>query len=64
MALLAVLIVTPSLLVLVITLRCSIWLEDACWDRPWPTIFRDWLSETIPVLVAIIMSQRSRPPSD
>jgi hypothetical protein len=63
MLLLGVLIVTPSLIVLLITLRCTIWLDDTCWNRPWPTIFRDWLSETIPVLVAIIMSGRTRPPS-
>jgi hypothetical protein len=64
MLLLAVVIITPALLVLVITLRCAISLDQACWDRPWPTIFRDWLSEITPVLVAIIMSGRSRPPSD
>jgi hypothetical protein len=59
MVLLGVLIVTPSLLVLLTTLRCVIALVPECWDRPWTTIFRDWLSETIPVLVAIIMSGRS-----
>jgi hypothetical protein len=62
MMLLAVLIITPSILVLLITVRCTVWLEPACWDRPWPVLFRDWLAETIPVLVAIIMSGRSRPP--
>jgi hypothetical protein len=62
MVLLAVLICTPSLLVLVITVRCAIFLDAECWNRPWPTIFRDWLAETIPVLVAIIMTGRQRPP--
>lgn len=62
MMLLGVLIVTPSILVLLTTLRCVINLVPECWDRPWTTIYRDWLSETIPVLVAIIMSGRSRDP--
>jgi hypothetical protein len=64
MALLAVLIITPSLLVLMVTLRCVISLDAECWNRPWPAIFRDWLGETIPVLVAIIMTGRNRPPSN
>jgi hypothetical protein len=58
MVLLAVLIVTPALLVLMTTLRCVISPMPECWDRPWPTLFRDWLGETIPVLVAVIMSNR------
>jgi hypothetical protein len=62
MVLLGVMICTPSLLVLAITFRCLINLDPACWDRPWPTLFRDWLIEIIPVLVAIIMSGRSRGP--
>jgi hypothetical protein len=62
MALLAVVVITPALLVLMITLRCTITLDPACWDRPWPTIFREWLSEITPVLVAVIMSGRQRPP--
>jgi hypothetical protein len=64
MVLLAILIVTPSLLVLIITARCAINLDPECWNRPWPVLFRDWLAETIPVLVAIIMTGRQRgPPS-
>ncbi|HEX3400336.1 MAG TPA: hypothetical protein VHT74_08425 [Acetobacteraceae bacterium] len=62
MLLLGVLIVTPSVVVLAIVLRCMIWMEAECWTRPWPTIFRDWLGETIPILVAIIMTGRTRPP--
>jgi hypothetical protein len=62
MILLAVLVCTPALLTLVTTMRCAIALVPECWDRPWPTIFRDWLSETIPVLVAIIMTGRRSPP--
>jgi hypothetical protein len=62
MLLLGVLIVTPSLLVLMITVRCTIWLEPECLNRPWPTIFRDWLGEVVPILVAIIMTGRSRSP--
>ena len=63
MALLAVLIVTPCLLVLAITARCAITLEPECWNKPWPGIFRDWLSEAVPVLVAIIVagSRRDKP---
>ena len=62
MLLLAVLIITPSILVVLITARCAIFLQPECWDRPWPSLFREWLAEVIPVLVAIIMSGRSRPP--
>jgi hypothetical protein len=62
MLLLGVLIVTPSVVVLAIVLRCTIWMDAECWNRPWPTIFRDWLGETIPILVAIIMTGRTRPP--
>jgi hypothetical protein len=61
MLLLAVLICTPALLVLITTLRCTVFFIPECIDRPWPALFRDWLGETIPVLVAIIMSGR-RPP--
>lgn len=60
MVLLAILVCTPCLLVLVITLRCSVSLDPVCWDKPWPIIFRDWLLEVVPVLVAIIMSGRPR----
>lgn len=56
MALLAVLIVVPALGVLVITVRCALFIVPECLDRPWVPLFRDWLGETIPVLVAIIMS--------
>jgi hypothetical protein len=62
MWLLAVLIVTPALLALITTLRCTIWFIPECSDRPWPQLLRDWLSETIPILVAIIMAQRMGPP--
>jgi hypothetical protein len=62
MLLLGVLIVTPSVLVLAITLRCVISWDVECWNKPWPTLFRDWLGETIPILVAIIMTGRTRPP--
>jgi hypothetical protein len=60
MWLLAVLVITPSLLALLITLRCTIFFVPECLDRPWVTILRDWLSETVPVLVAVIMTGRSR----
>lgn len=59
MLLLAVLVVTPSLCVLVIVVRCSIWLVPECLDRPWVPLFRDWLGETIPILVAIVMSRKN-----
>jgi hypothetical protein len=62
MMLLAVLIVTPAILVLIITTRCTVWPVPECANRPWGEMFRDWLSETIPVLVAIIMAQRMGPP--
>jgi hypothetical protein len=61
MYLLAVLICTPSLLVLMTTLRCAIVVIPECFNRPWVGIYRDWLSETVPVLVAIIMAGRLPP---
>lgn len=61
MWLLTILIVTPSIMVLVTALRCAVWFIPDCINRPWVGIFRDWLSETIPVLVAIIMSRRQPP---
>ena len=63
MVLLAVLVCTPSLLVMALTFRCLINLDPECWNRPWPVLFRDWLVEVVPVLVAIIMTGRQRPPS-
>jgi hypothetical protein len=61
---LAVLICTPALLALLTTLRCTVWYIPECNDRPWPQLFRDWLSETIPVLVAVIMAYRMPPPRE
>jgi hypothetical protein len=64
MILLAVLIVVPSLAAGVTAIRCAIWTIPECLDRPWPMIFRDFLSETIPVLVAIVMGQPRQPPRE
>jgi hypothetical protein len=63
MLLLAVLIITPVVLALITTVRCAVWWIEACQDRPWPQLLRDWLGETIPVLIALIMSGR-RPPHE
>ena len=62
MFLLAVLVLTPSVLALLVTLRCTFAYIPACDNRPWVTLFRDWLGETVPVLVAIIMTGRGRAP--
>jgi hypothetical protein len=62
MVLLAVMVCTPCLLVLIITARCVVSLDPVCWDKPWPTLFRDWLLEVVPVLVAVIMTGRTRGP--
>jgi hypothetical protein len=62
MLLLALMIATPALLVLITTVRCAVAFIPECIDRPWPTLFRDWLGETIPVLVAIVMAYRLPPP--
>jgi hypothetical protein len=62
MWLLAVLIITPAVMALMITVRCAIYFIPDCLNRPWPTLLREWLAETIPILVAIIMAGRLPPP--
>ena len=62
MVLLAILIIVPSLVAGVTAIRCAIWIIPECLDRPWPMIFREFLAETIPVLVAIVMGQPRQPP--
>jgi hypothetical protein len=61
MWLLAVLVITPVVLALLVVLRCTINYIPACDNRPWVPMFRDWLGETLPILVAIIMAGRFPP---
>jgi hypothetical protein len=58
MVLLAILVCTPALGATVIGIRCAIWFIPECLNRPWVPLFRDWLGETIPVLVALIVANR------
>jgi len=60
MLLLGVLIVTPSLIVLAMTLHCLVSLDNECWVTVTKGMFRDWLVEIVPVLVAIIMTGRNK----
>lgn len=60
MALLAVLVIPPSISALVMSVRCAIWLVPECLSRPWVGMFRDWLTDTIPVLVALIVARQGR----
>jgi hypothetical protein len=60
--LLAVLVVTGCVISLVVAVRCVVWPNQYCADRNWGVVVRDWLNETIPVLVAIAMGWRNQPP--
>jgi hypothetical protein len=62
MLLLAVLILTGCAISLIVTVRCTVWAIPECQTREWGTTIREWLSETIPVLVAIAMGWRNQPP--
>lgn len=62
MLLLAALIIGALAMSLIVTLRCTVWFIPACLERPWGEMIRDWLSETIPVLVALILTGRQPPP--
>jgi|HubBroStandDraft_2_1064218.scaffolds.fasta_scaffold2229717_2 hypothetical protein len=62
MLLLAVLILTGCAISLIVTLRCTIWVTAECQNREWGTVIREWLGETMPVLVAIAMGWRQQPP--
>jgi hypothetical protein len=63
MILLAVMILTPALIVLIISGRCVIWFRTDLCEHSWG--FMQFLADTIPVLVAIIMrGGMSRPPPD
>jgi hypothetical protein len=55
MILLAIVVVTPAALAMMTVLRCAVAFIPECIDRPWPALFRDWLGEIVPVLVAIVM---------
>jgi hypothetical protein len=55
MLLLAALILTGCLMSLIVTLRCTVWFIATCQERQWGLMIREWLTDTIPVLVAIIM---------
>jgi hypothetical protein len=62
MLLLVVVVLVPSIGALVLALRCAVFFIVECLNRPWVPLFRDWLSEIVPVLVAIIMRGGAPPP--
>ena len=53
MLLFAVLVLVPACETLMLTVRCMITMTAECLARPAP--FKEWLSDTLPVIVAIIM---------
>jgi hypothetical protein len=62
---LVVLVMVPAVSLLFITVRCAIWYADWCTHSGLGPTFRDWLSETMPVVVAVIMMRggpRAPPP--
>jgi hypothetical protein len=61
MLLLAALIVGPLLIAMTVAIRCTIWFIPAC-EGTWSEPIIKWLSETMPVLVALILAGR-RPPT-
>jgi hypothetical protein len=58
MLLLAVLVCTPAVMMITINVRCVIWFRPECMDLNRLQNFREWLAETLPVLVAIIMMRQ------
>lgn len=60
MLLLAALVLTPAIAMLLITVRCVVAFIPSC-DNSRAALFREWLAETVPVLVAIIMTGRNPP---
>jgi hypothetical protein len=63
MYLLGALVLCGVLVVLMTATHCMLLAPDdpACHERQWGVQVREWLSETIPVLIAIIM-RGGRPP--
>lgn len=57
MMLLGALICTAIVIALGIAVKCTIFWIPQCAERDWGRQIAQWLSETIPVLIAIIMTR-------
>ena len=57
MLLLAVLIISGAAVVLLVSVKCTLISPDSkfCTERSWGQTIREWLTDTIPVLIALIM---------
>lgn len=63
MILLGVLIIGPTIAMLIFTVRCAAYYNGTVCTHNWG--FREWLADTIPVLVAVLMrNSGTRPPPD
>jgi len=58
MILLAVLIVGTFIETLIVTLRCTVWFIPYCAEKEWGMGIREWLAETLPILIALIVAGR------
>ena len=62
MLLLSALVIGALLTVMTIIIRCTIWFIPTCADSQFGGLAIQWFEETVPVLVALIMTGR-RPPN-
>jgi hypothetical protein len=62
MWLIAVIVITGCLITLMTAIRCLVWTDAYCADRTWGQTVREFLGETLAVLVAIAMGWRAPPP--
>jgi hypothetical protein len=70
MGLLALMIAVGLVVLLMVAARCTLFavVDPACTEKNWGAQIKDWMSETLPILVAIIMrgnraATRPPPPS-
>jgi hypothetical protein len=61
MVVLAILVVGTFIETLIVVLRCTVFFIPYCAEKEWGLSIRQWLSETLPVLIAIILGNRPRP---
>jgi hypothetical protein len=61
MLLIALVIVTGCAVSLLIAVRCIIWPDQYCVDKQWGQGIKEWIGETLAVLVAIAMGYRGPP---
>jgi hypothetical protein len=69
MLLIAAVILTGCAITLLVAVRCILWPDQYCADKAWGQTVREWLAETLAVLVAIALGWRGTngkppPPED